>query len=108
MPETWYRYSPDRSRLVLTLHVQPGARTSAVAGVHGDALKIRIAAPAVDNKANAALVAFLQGKFGVPAARVTIRQGAGSRRKVVEIADPDAATAAALAGLLPEQAGAGA
>jgi uncharacterized protein len=72
---------------MLTVHVQPGAKTSAVAGLYGDALKIRIAAPAVDNKANAALVAFLGESLGVRQSAIRIRQGSTGRRKVVEIVD---------------------
>lgn len=86
MSTAWRRYDPVARRLTLTLHVQPGAKKSGVAGLHGDALKIRIAAPATDNKANAALIEFLAGVLGVPMSAVTIRKGATSRRKVVEIA----------------------
>lgn len=56
-----------------------------MAGVHGDALKIRIAAPAVDNKANDALIAFLAETLSTPAAHVRLRRGGTSRRKVIEI-----------------------
>lgn len=65
--------------------MQPGARKSGIAGFHGDALKIRIAAPAVDNKANAALAGFLSEALGVPKSAIAIRHGATGRRKVVEI-----------------------
>ena len=54
--------------------------------MHGDALKLRIAAPAMDNKANAALVEFLSETLEVPRSAITIRHGATGRRKVVEIA----------------------
>jgi uncharacterized protein len=54
--------------------------------LHGDALKIRIAAPAVDNKANAALVDFLSTALGIGKSAITIRHGAATRRKIVEIA----------------------
>jgi uncharacterized protein (TIGR00251 family) len=53
--------------------------------LHGDALKVRIAAPAVDNKANAALIEFLSETLGVSRSSITIRHGATSRRKVVEV-----------------------
>ena len=82
---TWLRYNAAARRLSLTLHAQPNAKVSGIAGLHGDALKVRVAAPAVDNKANAALVEFLSGTLGVPKSAITIRHGATGRRKVVEI-----------------------
>jgi len=85
MSVAWHRYDPEARRLTLSLHVQPGARNSALAGIHGDALKIRVAAPAVDNKANAALVEFLSELLAVPKSAIAIRHGATGRRKVVEI-----------------------
>lgn len=85
MSAAWHRYDSAARRLTLTLHVQPGARNSGIAGTHGDALKIRIAAPAVDNKANAALIAFLSEALAVPKSAIALRRGTTSRRKVVEI-----------------------
>ncbi len=85
MSAAWHRYDAVTRRLTLTLHIQPGAKKNGIAGLHGDALKIRIAAPATDNKANIALIEFLAGTLGVPKSAVTIRQGATGRRKVVEI-----------------------
>ena len=70
------------------MHVQPGARRTGVAGVHGAALKVALAAPPVDGKANAALRAFLADAFDVPLARVTIVRGTTSRDKVVRIDAP--------------------
>ncbi|HKA38180.1 MAG TPA: DUF167 domain-containing protein [Burkholderiales bacterium] len=81
----WLRYDAPGGRLTLTLHIQPNARKSSIVGVHGDALKVRVAAPAVDNKANAALIEFLGETLGVPRSAVNIRQGATSRRKIIEI-----------------------
>lgn len=81
----WYRHDPARGRLILTLHVQPSARASEVVGVHGDALKVKIAAPAIDNKANAALIDFLGETLGVPKSAVVIRRGGTGRRKLVEV-----------------------
>ena len=85
-PAGWYRYDREAHRLTLTLHVQPGARRDAMSGLHGDALKIRIAAPAADNRANTALIKFIARTLGVPAAAIKIRHGATGRRKVVVIA----------------------
>jgi uncharacterized protein len=83
---TWHNYDPAAGRITVTLHVQPNARKSGIAGLHGDALKIRIAAPAVDNKANSALIEFLGETLGVPKSAIAIRHGATGRRKVVEVA----------------------
>ena len=74
--------------LVLTLHVQPGAKRTEVAGAHGDALKIRLAAPPVEGKANAALLRYLAEAFGVPQRAVTLVRGETSRQKTVRIAAP--------------------
>ncbi len=89
--KTWCRFDPGAGRITLDVHVQPNARVSEIAGLHGDALKIRIAAPAVDNKANAELIGFLHRLLKLPAARISIRHGTHGRRKVVEIAQADAA-----------------
>ena len=73
---------------MLTVHVQPAARRTEVVGRHGAALKIRLAAPAVDGKANAALCAFLAAAFGVPLRDVTIIRGETARAKVVRVCAP--------------------
>jgi len=79
----WIRRSGNT--LTLTLHIQPGAKKTEVAGEHGDALKIRLAAPPVDGKANAALLEFIAEKLGVAKSAVTLKSGQTSRRKVVEV-----------------------
>lgn len=80
----WYRYD-DADNLVLTLHIQPGAKNTAAAGLHGDALKIKLAAPPVEGKANTALLKFLAERFDVPLSRVILKQGDKSRHKVIVI-----------------------
>lgn len=85
----------DGADVVLALHIQPGAKRSEVVGQHGDALKIRLAAPPVDGKANAALVAFLAARLGVPKARIELVAGQSSRAKRVRIAGVTAANATA-------------
>ena len=82
----WYRYDAGRQCLILTLHVQPNARSSGFAGLHGDAVKVRIAAPATDNKANLELMRFLSETCRLPRSSIAIRHGSTGRRKVVEIA----------------------
>jgi uncharacterized protein (TIGR00251 family) len=70
----------------ISVHVVPRARRTEVTGVHGDAIRIRLAAPPVDGAANAELVRFLAERLGVARADVEIKSGAGARRKLVEIA----------------------
>ena len=71
--------------MILEVHVQPGAKRSEFAGRHGDRIKIRLAARAVDNKANEALVEFLAEHYRVPRSRVRIAAGLKSRQKRVLI-----------------------
>lgn len=79
----WYRRTADST--TLTLHVQPGAKQTTVAGLHGDALKIRLAAPPIDGRANEALLRFIADFFKVPLRDVELKQGEQSRHKRVEI-----------------------
>jgi uncharacterized protein (TIGR00251 family) len=76
---------PKEQTLILNLHVQPGAKRTEVAGLHGDALKIRLSAPPIGGAANAELMEFIARVFGVPLRQVTLKQGTKSRRKVVEV-----------------------
>jgi len=68
------------------VHAQPGAKRSGVAGLHGDRLKIRIAAPALDGRANDALVEFVADRLGVPRRSVSVVSGERSRDKLVAVA----------------------
>ena len=86
--KSWRRVDADGS-ITLEIHAQPGAKQTVVAGVHGDALKIRLAAPAIDGKANAELTRFLAKAFGVPQRNVTLVRGETGRRKTVRIASPE-------------------
>lgn len=70
---------------MLELHVQPGARRTEVAGLHGERLKIRLAARAVEGAANAALVAFLAEALETRKSDVRIESGETSRRKRVSV-----------------------
>ena len=71
--------------MVLELHVQPGASRTEFAGHHGERLKVRLAARAVDGKANEALVAFLAEHYKVPKRNVRIASGLKSRQKRILI-----------------------
>ena len=75
-------------KVVLELHVQPGAKRTEFAGMHGDRVKVRLAAPPVEGRANAALIEFLAEHYGVPKASVTIDAGLNSRKKRVTIWKP--------------------
>ena len=71
--------------MILDLHVQPGARVSEFAGRHGERIKVRLAARAVDGKANEALIEFLAAHYGVAKRDVRIVAGLKSRQKRVAI-----------------------
>ena len=72
----------------LALRVQPGAKANEIVGwmadVHdGEVLKIRLRAPAVEGKANAALMEFLAEILGLRPRQITLERGGKSREKVV-------------------------
>ncbi|HZZ91444.1 MAG TPA: DUF167 domain-containing protein [Usitatibacter sp.] len=84
---SWHQRAADGS-LLLKIHVQPGAKRTEVAGLHGDALKVRVAAAAVEDRANDALVAFIAQRLGVAKRDVAIAAGTRSRDKRVEVRAP--------------------
>jgi hypothetical protein len=96
---TWWRR--DGERLLLELHVQPGARRTAVAGLHGGRLKIRLAARAVEGAANRALVEFLAQALGAARRDVVIEAGAAARQKRVAVLGARLAPETLLAGPQP-------
>ncbi len=79
----WFRRNGEV--ITLTLHIQPGAKRSEIAGLHGEALKIRLAAPPVEGRANEALMKFIAELFDVPVRQVELKQGSQSRHKVVAV-----------------------
>ena len=95
----WYRFDPGSGQLTLCIHARPGARNTAASGVHGDALKVAIAAPAVDDKANLALLAWLAKTLGLPRSAVRLKSGATARRKIIEAGPVDAAAFARIVAL---------
>lgn len=70
---------------MLELHVQPGATRTEVAGPHGGRLKLRLAARAVDGRANAALIEFLAERLGASRRDVTIEAGRTGRAKRITV-----------------------
>jgi uncharacterized protein (TIGR00251 family) len=74
-------YDVEDGAVVLHVHVQPGAGRSAVVGRHGDSLKVRVAAPPVEGRANDAAVTLLAAALEVKARDVELVSGASSRVK---------------------------
>jgi len=88
---SWYQSGGDG--VAIHVHAQPGAKRTEVAGLYGDCVKVRLASPPVDGKANECLIEFLARRLGVKRSQVTIVRGMSSRRKHVFVA---------AAGLRPE------
>lgn len=85
---SWFRW--QSADLLLQLKIQPGASRSEFAGMHGEHLKVRIHAPPIDGRANAALIEFLCEAFAVPKAHVDIQRGELGRVKCICIRQPKA------------------
>ncbi len=83
----------------LTIHVQPRASRTEVVGLHGDAIKLRIAAPPVDGAANEEVVRFLAEVFRLPRRQVVLTEGFTGRRKVVDATGISVTQATAALGL---------
>jgi len=79
----WYRRRQET--VTLNLYIQPGAKRNEVSGLHGTALKLRLAAPPVEGRANEALREFIAKLFAVPLRQVALKQGAKSRHKIVVV-----------------------
>jgi len=91
----WYRKTKEG--WLISVHAQPGAKKSVVTGLHGESLKVRVAAPPVEGKANDALTAFVAKALGVPRRAVSIVKGASSREKLLLVTDAAANPARLLA-----------
>lgn len=98
----WFRRDPAQGVVILSIHAQPQARRTEVVGLHGDSLKVRVAAPALEDRANEALIAFVAKRFGVARRDVTLLSGEKSREKVLQVrsttVDPETVLAPADAG----------
>jgi hypothetical protein len=71
--------------IYLDLHIQPGARRPGIVGLHGDALKVAVSAPAESGRANQAVLRAVSALFDVPIGDVSLTSGYRSRRKQVFI-----------------------
>ncbi len=69
----------------LSVHVQPGAKQPGIVGWVDDVLRVRVAVPPVDGKANEALIALLSDVLGVPKSNLCIQRGSGARKKMIEV-----------------------
>lgn len=79
---------PAQEIIRLQVQVMPNAKRTAVAGMHGDALKIRLQAQPIEGKANEALVRFVAEVLNLPKSGVSVSHGQTSRRKLLEIVAP--------------------
>jgi hypothetical protein len=70
---------------LITLHVQPGARKNEVVGCNGSVIRIRIAAPPVEGKANRELIEFLSERLDIRKGALTIWRGLASSDKIIAI-----------------------
>lgn len=95
----WAASTPDGCRI--RVHAAPRATRTEICGEHGGALKVRLAAPPVDGKANAALCEWLAGALGVPRRDVTLASGASSREKTLSVVGVSARDAAERLGQPP-------
>ena len=77
--------------LLLRLHVQPRAAHNQVAGLQGEALKLRLTSPPVDGKATKAVIATLARLLDLPKSSLSLRSGLQSRTKTVRIENADEA-----------------
>jgi uncharacterized protein (TIGR00251 family) len=84
--------SHNNGRVYLNIYVQPGAKKTAVDGVHHGHLKIRLAAPPTEGKANEALCCFLKEILKISRKDIAIVKGEKSRIKTVAIAGADPET----------------
>jgi len=88
----WLRDTADG--VEISIYVQPGAKSTEVSGEHDGALKLRINAPPVDGKANAAVIAFLAERFAVSKSKVLLLSGDTNRRKRLRVSGVTAESAA--------------
>lgn len=78
---SWYQIG--RGGVTIRIQAQPGAKRTEVAGLYADCLKVRLASPPVDGKANKCLIEFLAERLGVKRGQIRITRGLSSRRKNV-------------------------
>lgn len=85
MKDIKFRITKAEKGAAFAVIVVPKARKNEIVGLHGDAIKIRIAAPAEKGKANEELLSFLAEKLGVKKEQLEIVAGANSRNKLISV-----------------------
>ena len=70
---------------ILRVHIIPNAKIDKISGEYNSAIKIKLRAPAVDGKANAALRRFLAERLSIPQRAIVLERGERSRDKVIRI-----------------------
>ena len=79
----WLKQTP--TGIMLNIHCQPGAKVSKLVGLHDGYLKISLQAPAIENKANEMLIAWLSKQLRIPQKQIRFLSGQNSRQKRLEI-----------------------
>ena len=82
MNEAWYW---QNETLLIRLHVQPNAKKTEWIGLHGNRLKLKLHAPAVDGKANQALIKFIATYFDIKRSQLSLVSGELSRDKLIKV-----------------------
>lgn len=90
--------------VLLQVQVQPRAARAEVVGRHGDTVRIRLQAPPVDGAANEALLRFLADRLAIPARKLELVKGHGTRAKVVLVRGASPPQIAMALGLAPAPA----
>ena len=89
--ETWSQKTGDI--ITLTIYVKPGDKHNKIQGMHGDALKIKLATAPINGRANKALIRYIATLFEVPLSQVVLKHGAKSQHKIIVVRasqiDPD-------------------
>jgi uncharacterized protein (TIGR00251 family) len=99
--------SPTEGGVILAVHVHPGAGRTDVVGRHGDALKLRVAAPPTGNRANEAVLELVAREFNLKRAAVSVTSGESSREKRLKLEGVDEREAVRIIDRLLETSGTG-
>jgi uncharacterized protein (TIGR00251 family) len=83
MTSIWIKKTP--AGIILSLHCQPGAKQTKIVGLHDNCLKISLQAPAVENKANSCLLAWLSKQLKIPQKQIELISGQNGRKKRILI-----------------------